>query len=154
MPADQTALERAVQALLNRGYGERQAREILSLVRGEAWNEGYNRSVMVAVGAEPLVVSRFDVAMEPAPEEPKVLMIGCVAVDGRPVALALDAEARAKVAEWLAPSVQLTPLEQECLRFALELAADEMASRADEFNSDDEAALKSLRRLTGEDPRG
>lgn len=49
----------------------------------------------------PLVVSRFDVAMEPAPEEEQVLTIGAVAEDGRPVALLLDPEARAKVARWL-----------------------------------------------------
>ncbi|WP_431781779.1 hypothetical protein [Streptomyces chumphonensis] len=49
----------------------------------------------------PLVVSRFDAVMEPAPEEPPVLTIGAVAEDGRPVALLLDPEARAKVARWL-----------------------------------------------------
>ncbi|NJA56692.1 hypothetical protein [Streptomyces sp. NEAU-H3] len=52
----------------------------------------------------PLVVSRFDVAIEPAPEEDPVLTIGCIAEDGRPVALLLDPEAREKVAGWLAPS--------------------------------------------------
>lgn len=45
--------------------------------------------------------------------------------------------------------IELTALEQECLRFALELAADEMASRGDEFDAEDDAALESLRRLTG-----
>ncbi|MFJ4418219.1 hypothetical protein [Streptomyces sp. NPDC088925] len=49
---------------------------------------------------EPLVVSRFDVAMEPAPEEEPVLTIGCIAEDGRPVALLLDPETRRKVHEW------------------------------------------------------
>ncbi|MFJ5090017.1 hypothetical protein [Streptomyces sp. NPDC088674] len=48
----------------------------------------------------PLVVSRFDVAMEPAPEEDPVLTIGCIAEDGRPVALLLDPETRRKVHEW------------------------------------------------------
>ncbi|MGW3491948.1 hypothetical protein [Streptomyces sp. NPDC001054] len=51
----------------------------------------------------PLVVSRFDVAMEPAPEEDPVLTIGCIAEDGRPVALLLDPETRRKVARWVAP---------------------------------------------------
>ncbi|WAZ20197.1 hypothetical protein STRCI_001297 [Streptomyces cinnabarinus] len=50
----------------------------------------------------PLVVSRFDVAMEPAPEEEPVLTVGAVAQDGRPVALCFDPETRAKVASWLA----------------------------------------------------
>ncbi|QCX81115.1 hypothetical protein C9F11_37660 [Streptomyces sp. YIM 121038] len=50
---------------------------------------------------EPLLVSRFDVAIEPAPEEEPVLTIGAIAEDGRPVALLLDVETRAKVARWL-----------------------------------------------------
>ncbi|MFH8792260.1 hypothetical protein [Streptomyces sp. NPDC017941] len=54
-----------------------------------------------AVPAEPLVVSRFDTAIEPAPEEELVLTIGAIAEDGRPVALLLDVETRAKVAAWL-----------------------------------------------------
>lgn len=51
----------------------------------------------------PLIVSRFDIAMEPAPEEDPVLTIGCIAEDGTPVALLLDEEARAKVGRWLLP---------------------------------------------------
>ncbi|MGQ4351948.1 hypothetical protein [Streptomyces drozdowiczii] len=51
------------------------------------------------------------------------------------------------------PVHELTQSEQEFLRFALELAADQMANR-DGFDADDEAALKSLRRLTGEVSRG
>ncbi|MFD5975521.1 hypothetical protein [Streptomyces bacillaris] len=50
----------------------------------------------------PVVVRRFDIAMEPAPEEEQVLTIGCVAEDGRPVALLLDLDDRPKVARWLA----------------------------------------------------
>ncbi|MFD5491595.1 hypothetical protein ACFWH4_01305 [Streptomyces sp. NPDC127091] len=42
----------------------------------------------------------------------------------------------------------LTDIERQFLGFALDLAADEMASRGDEFNSDDEAALEKLRRTT------
>jgi hypothetical protein len=49
----------------------------------------------------PLIVDRFDVVMEPAPGEDPVLTIGAVAEDGRPVALVLDAESRARVAAWL-----------------------------------------------------
>ena len=49
----------------------------------------------------PLVVSRFDIAMEPAPEEEPVLTIGCIAEDGRPVALLLDPETRQKVGRWI-----------------------------------------------------
>ncbi|MFE7547024.1 hypothetical protein [Streptomyces gardneri] len=54
---------------------------------------------------DPLIVSRYDVAMEPAPEDEPNLIIGAVADDGQPVALFLDPEARAKVAGWLAPSL-------------------------------------------------
>lgn len=50
---------------------------------------------------DPLIVDRFDVAMEPAPDEEPVLVIGAVAADGRPVALLLDVEDRVKVAAWL-----------------------------------------------------
>ncbi|MFF8610834.1 hypothetical protein ACF06X_33550 [Streptomyces sp. NPDC015346] len=52
---------------------------------------------------DPLIVSRFDVGMEPAPEEEQVFIVGAVAEDGRPVALFLDPEARAKVGRWLLP---------------------------------------------------
>ncbi|MEU3899765.1 hypothetical protein [Streptomyces sp. NPDC045251] len=54
--------------------------------------------------AAPLIVTRFDTAMEPAPEEEPVLTIGAVAETGRPVALLLDEETRRKVAGWLAPT--------------------------------------------------
>lgn len=67
---------------------------------------------------EPLVVSRFDVAMEPAPDEEPVLTIGAVAEDGRPVALLLDPETRAKVARWLGPD------RAEVLREAARLLED------------------------------
>ncbi|MET9086132.1 hypothetical protein ABZX77_30375 [Streptomyces sp. NPDC004237] len=50
---------------------------------------------------DPLTVSRFDVAMEPAPEEEPVFVVGAVADDGRPVALLFDPEARRRVAGWL-----------------------------------------------------
>ncbi|MEV6102672.1 hypothetical protein [Nocardia sp. NPDC051981] len=53
-------------------------------------------------GDEPLIVRRFDIAMEPAPEEEQVLTIGCIAADGRPVALLLNLDDRPKVAGWLA----------------------------------------------------
>ncbi|MFG3136044.1 hypothetical protein ACGFZA_07455 [Streptomyces sp. NPDC048211] len=43
-----SAHENAVQSLINGGYGERQAREILSFVRGEAREEGYNRGAAAA----------------------------------------------------------------------------------------------------------
>jgi hypothetical protein len=52
---------------------------------------------------DPLIVSRFDVGMEPAPEEEQVFLIGAVAEDGRPVALFLDPEDRSKVGRWLLP---------------------------------------------------
>ncbi len=54
-------------------------------------------------GADPLIVDRFDTAMEPAPEDPPGLIVGAIAADGQPVALFFDAEDRAKVAAWLAP---------------------------------------------------
>ncbi|MGW1814195.1 hypothetical protein ACWCQM_11615 [Streptomyces sp. NPDC002125] len=59
-------------------------------------------------GPDPLVVNRFDVAMEPAPEEEQVLTVGCIDENGNPVALLLDMEARSKVARWLAPELNDT----------------------------------------------
>ncbi|WP_309029031.1 hypothetical protein [Streptomyces alfalfae] len=57
-----------------------------------------------ADAVDPLIVDRFDVVMEPAPEDEPVLIVGAIAEDGRPVALLFDPEARAKVAAWLAPA--------------------------------------------------
>jgi hypothetical protein len=54
----------------------------------------------------PLIVARFDTATEPALEEEAVLTVGCIAEDGRPVALLLDLENRSKVARWLAPELE------------------------------------------------
>lgn len=54
---------------------------------------------------DPLIVSRYDIAMEPAPEDEPNLIIGAVADDGQPVALFLDPETRDKVARWLAPDL-------------------------------------------------
>lgn len=58
---------------------------------------------------EPLIVARYDTAIEPAPEEPPVLTIGAIAKDGRPVALFLDPDNRTKVARWLAPDTSPAP---------------------------------------------
>ncbi|MFD9834459.1 hypothetical protein [[Kitasatospora] papulosa] len=43
-----SAYENAVQSLINGGYPDRQAREILSFVCGEAQNEGYRRGAAAA----------------------------------------------------------------------------------------------------------
>jgi hypothetical protein len=56
---------------------------------------------------------------------------------------------RAQVAGLESSVHDLTPSEQQFLTFALELAADRMAERGDEFDAADDAALESLRRLTG-----
>lgn len=45
----------------------------------------------------------------------------------------------------------LTAAERQFLSFALDLAADRMASLGDEFDTDDEAALGKLRRLAAEE---
>ncbi|CAM5718894.1 hypothetical protein [Streptomyces fumanus] len=65
--------------------------------------DAHRAEVLAEDRAMPLVVSRFDTATEPAPEEDQVLTVCCIAEDGRPVALLLDLETRAKVARWLAP---------------------------------------------------
>lgn len=59
------------------------------------------RDEVLAQQPEPLMVSRFDTAIEPSLEEEPVLTIEAIAEDGRPVALLLNEETRAKVAGWL-----------------------------------------------------
>lgn len=46
--------------------------------------------------------------------------------------------------------IQLTAAERQFLTFALDLAADHMANRGNEFDEDDEAALARLRRMADE----
>lgn len=64
----------------------------------------------------PLIVSRYDTAVEPAREEEPILTVGAIAEDGRPVALLFDEETRAKVAGWLAPADADRAAELERLR--------------------------------------
>ncbi|HEX6518294.1 MAG TPA: hypothetical protein VF049_22225 [Nocardioidaceae bacterium] len=54
---------------------------------------------------DPFVVTRYDVAIEPAPEEKPILTIGAVTIGGHPVALLFGLEDRAKVVRWLAPDL-------------------------------------------------
>jgi hypothetical protein len=46
---------------------------------------------------------------------------------------------------------RLTDAERAMLRYALGLAEERMFSRGDEFTDEDEAAVKSLKRLAGEE---
>lgn len=48
----------------------------------------------------------------------------------------------------------LSDADRQFLTFALDLAADQMASRGDEFNADDEDAMERLRRLADEQQPG
>ncbi|MEU5976300.1 hypothetical protein [Streptomyces sp. NPDC047315] len=98
---------------------------------------------------EPLIVDRFDTAIEPAPEDDPLLTICAIAAGGRPVALLLDEETRAKVARWCTPYPRplLTAAERRILAFALDLAFNQMVSD-DEFTEEDHAALNSLGALT------
>ncbi|MFI1734009.1 hypothetical protein ACH40E_33315 [Streptomyces acidicola] len=73
--------------------GLRTAAELLTRAAGE---QGSQES-------EVITVSRFDTAMEPAPDEDPLFAIGAIDEDGRPVALLFDEETRRKVAGWLAP---------------------------------------------------
>lgn len=52
-----------------------------------------------------------------------------------------------RAAGWAPRAERLTEPERTFLAFALDLAADVMASRGDEFTAADEAALASLRRM-------
>lgn len=70
------------------------------------YDEEHRAEVLAEDHSTPLVVSRFDTATEPAIEEKPILTVGCIAEDGRPVALLLDVEDRRKVARWLAPELE------------------------------------------------
>ncbi|MFJ2004782.1 hypothetical protein [Streptomyces chartreusis] len=74
-----------------------------------------------SLDAAPLVVSRYDDAMEPALEGEPVFAIGAVAEDGRPVALCFDPETRRKVAGWLAPDA-VVAAQRDCLALAVQFA--------------------------------
>lgn len=51
---------------------------------------------------EPLIVRRFDYSVEPDRDCGETeMLVCCVAEDGRPVALLLDDEARAKLGRWV-----------------------------------------------------
>ncbi|MDX2841450.1 hypothetical protein PV377_21160 [Streptomyces ipomoeae] len=127
----------AAKALLDAHRAE-VLREALEAVEGEQLHDdtnhpedkAYRQAIDDAVtavsrlaGAEaeavPLVVARFDTAMEPAPEEKPVFVVGAIAENGRPVALCFDPEGRRKVAGWLAPS-------EVTATTALNAAADEI----------------------------
>ncbi|MFE3578767.1 hypothetical protein [Streptomyces vinaceus] len=82
-----------------------------SLAPGSRWHgdfrdedefEGWTELSAPLLGGDPLVVRRFDSSIEPALEDDNPeLLVCCVAEDGRPVALLLDDEARAKLADLL-----------------------------------------------------
>ncbi|MGW6454994.1 hypothetical protein ACWF94_03565 [Streptomyces sp. NPDC055078] len=94
---------------------------------------------------EPLIVDRFDTATEPAIEEEPVLVVGCIAEDGRPVALLLDREDRAKVGRWLNP---------EPTRAAVLAEAADLISASQPFpepvQRGAEWAARTLRRMADE----
>lgn len=61
----------------------------------------------------------------------------------------LAANLAVHTAAWVGKNVLpvLTPAERQFLTFALDLAADHMADRGDEFTAEDDAALDRLRQL-------
>lgn len=62
----------------------------------------------------------------------------------------LAADLTVHTAVWVGKNVLpiLTPAERQFLTFALDLAADHMANRGDEFDEEDDAALARLRLMT------
>lgn len=64
------------------------------------------RAARQLLEAVPLIVARYDTAMEHAPEEVQGVTVGAIDEHGRPVALVFDPETRVKVAEWLAPTTE------------------------------------------------
>lgn len=64
----------------------------------------------------------------------------------------LAADLAVHTAVWVGKNVLpvLTPAERQFLTFALDLAADQMSDRGNEFDDEDEAALTRLRQLAKE----
>ncbi|MFJ3170598.1 hypothetical protein ACIPJK_07410 [Streptomyces roseus] len=78
-------------AELTRGVAHAQVRQHLI--------DEHRAEVLAEEAATPLVVRRFDCSVEPALEDERPeLLVCCLAEGGRPVALLLDEEARAKLA--------------------------------------------------------
>jgi hypothetical protein len=94
---------------------------------------------------DPFIVNRFDVAMEPAPEEKPILTIGAVTIGGHPVALLLDPKDRAKVGGWLLPELveEVSRLREErhSTNEALSDAAEQLRVQRDQI-AELEATLK------------
>lgn len=58
----------------------------------------YRREVLAEVAATPVIVRRVNTSIEPDREAGETeMVVCCIAEDGRPVALLLDDEARAKL---------------------------------------------------------
>lgn len=106
----------------------------------------------------PLIVTRYDTASEPAPEEEPILTVGAIAEDGRPVALLFDEETRAKVAGWLAPD-EADRAELERLRARLgrgpvqtQALTDQMAELQEALDRCRAAAFVALALALREEP--
>lgn len=77
----------------------------------------HRREVLAA--AEPLIVRRVDCSIEPDRESGETqMLVCCIAEDGRPVALLLDDEARAKLRGLLGPAPTAPGLDERALRLA------------------------------------
>lgn len=119
--SDNAEAKTRAQEMLD-AYRAEVLREALAAVEGERLHDdtnhpedkAYGQAIDDAVTAVsrltdtelevvPLMVSRFDTAMEPALEEEQIFIVGAIAEDGRPVALRFDRDDRRKVAQWLAP---------------------------------------------------
>lgn len=72
---------------------------VSATVGSRSSREEHRMEVLAEEARTPLVVRRFDSSLEPALEDERPeLLVCCIAEDGRPVALLLDDEARAKLA--------------------------------------------------------
>ncbi|THA56139.1 hypothetical protein [Streptomyces sp. A1136] len=90
--------------------------------RDEDEADGWTELSSPLLPSEPLVVRRVDCSIEPDRDSGETeMLVCCVAEDGRPVALLLDDEARAKLAGVLgisAPAASGPGLDERALRLA------------------------------------
>ncbi|MFD3802596.1 hypothetical protein ACFWTC_02980 [Streptomyces sp. NPDC058619] len=99
-------------------YGQADTEPLGSLTELRAKLAAYRAEVLAEAASTPLEVRRIECSIEPDWDGDETeLLVCCVAEDGRPVALLLDDEARAKLAGLLGSS-SAPGLDERALRLA------------------------------------
>lgn len=116
--------------------------ELWSLLDWTFWGSG-----MGDVFREPLADTMLAAISPEQREQAEALMTQWHASGREPLGRRRYEDLSSELAEARAKTVDLSDNDRQLLTFALELAADQMASRSDEFDDADTAALEKLRQL-------